>query len=85
MHRHVGRDLFAQRHYAQVLHDERVDAEGRRHADQIRRALHLAVEHERIERQMDLDAAHMTVDNGLLQIGGRKIAGVHTRVEGIGA
>ena len=33
---------------------------------------------------MYLDAAHMTVDNGLLQIGGGKIAGVYTRVEGIG-
>ncbi len=46
---------------------------------------HLAVEHERIERQMYLDAAHMTVDDGLLQVGGGKIAGIHAGVEGIGA
>ena len=31
---------------------------------------------------MDLDAAHMTVDDGLLQVGGGKIAGIHAGVEG---
>ena len=81
---HVRRKLPAQGHHAQILHDECVDAAGRGHADELRRARHFAVEHERVERQMYLDAAHMTVDDGLLQIGGGKIAGVHTRVEGIG-
>ena len=34
---------------------------------------------------MDLDAAHMTVDDRLLQIGGGKIAGIHAGVEGVRA
>ena len=81
---HIRCKLPAQRYHAQILHDERVDAAGRGQPDQLRRTRHLAVEHECVERQMHLDAAHMTVDNGLLQIGGGKIAGVYTRVEGIG-
>ena len=82
---HIRCKLPAQRYHAQILHDERIDAAGCGHADQFRCTRHLAVQHERVERQVYLDAAHMAVDNGLLQIGGRKIAGVHTRVEGVGA
>ena len=82
---HIRCKLPAQRYHAEILHDERIDAAGCGQPDQLRRTRHLAVEHECVERQMYLDAAHMTVDNGFLQIGGGKIAGVYTRVEGIGA
>ncbi|MEI3082661.1 MAG: hypothetical protein V8S85_01320 [Oscillospiraceae bacterium] len=62
-----------------ILHDERIDAAGCGHADEFRCTRHLAVQHERVERQVYLDAAHMAVDNGLLQIGGRNCGRSYAR------
>ena len=78
-----GRDLFAELHHAQILHDERVHAERGRGADDFCRARHFTVGDQRIEREVYLHAAHMAVDDGLLQLVGREIVRVHTRVEAV--
>ena len=83
MHRHRRRNFLAQLHHAEVLHDKRIDAEDRRRPDDLRRARHLPVGNKRVERQMHLHAAHMAVDNRLLQLVGREILRAHAGVEHI--
>ena len=78
---HVWRDLPAELHHPDVLHDERIHAQRRRQPDHVRRAGHLPVGHERVQRQMHGHAAHMAVDDGLLQFIGGEILRVHPRVE----
>ena len=75
------RNFAAERRHAQILHNKRVHAECRRRPDDVGRLRHFAVGDQRVQRQMHLDAAHMTIDHGLLQFVRGKILRAHTRVE----
>ena len=81
--RHLRRDLAAERHHAEILHDECVHAEHRSGADDVGGTRHFAVGDERVECQMHLDAAHVAVDNGLLQLVHGKVLRAHAGVERI--
>ena len=83
MNRHRRRNLLAQLHHTKVLHDERIHSEHDRRPDDLRRACHLPVGDERVERQMHLHAAHMAIDNRLLQFVGGEILRAHAGVEHI--
>ena len=83
MNRHRRRNLLAQLHHTKVLHDERIHSEHGRRPDDLRRACHLPVGDERVERQMHLHAAHMAIDNRLLQFVGGEILRAHAGVEHI--
>ena len=81
--RHLRRDLAAECDHAQILHDERIDAQHRRRPDHLRRSRHLAVGDQRVERQVYLYAAHMAVDDGFLKLVHGKIPRAHACVEGV--
>ena len=83
MNRHRRRNLLAQLHHTKILHDECVHPEHGRRPDDLCRARHLPVGDERVERQMHLHAAHMAVDNRLLQFVGGEILRAHAGVEHI--
>ena len=64
---HLGRDLAAQLHHAQVLDDEGVHARLGGSPDQLPDRLNFPVRHQGVQGQMDLHPPHVAIAQSLLQ------------------
>ena len=80
MQRDLRRHLAAQLHHAKVLDDKRVHIAGRRRADQLGSLGHFPIAEQRVERQVNLYAANVTILYRLAQFIRREIPGTLPRI-----
>ena len=82
---HLRRDLAAQLHHAQILHDKCVHACPGGEPDQLRKLGTFPVGYQRVQGQVDGNAPDVAVLQSLLQRLGREIFGTLPRVEAAAA
>ncbi|OGQ11151.1 MAG: hypothetical protein A2138_26285 [Deltaproteobacteria bacterium RBG_16_71_12] len=83
--RQLGSHGPCQAHHPQILHDDRVDAGGGRGADGALDLAELVIEHQRVERQVALDAGLVQHAEHARQLTEREVGGARARVEGLHA